>query len=320
LNDRAGRLIAGSGFVVEAGVTGRTSLPCDVVIVNYNAGDFLPGCVASVLAQGVCSVVVVDNASVDDSLALLEQSCPDKSRLKILRNAANLGFAAACNIGIHASTQPFVLFLNPDATLAPDALARMMEALVCTEEAGMAGGLLCNPDGSEQPGGRRVFPTPARAFMRAFGLSRLAGRFQGRFPDFLLHNAPLPAAPVAVEAISGACMLVKRAAMEDVGLWDEGYFLHCEDLDWCMRFHQKGWQVLFVPGAKIIHQLGVCSRARPVFVEWHKHRGMMRFYRKFFHQQYPGALMWLVAAGVWLRFGSMAAYYTAWRLLGGRRG
>jgi hypothetical protein len=87
-----------------------------------------------------------------------------------------------------------------------------------------------------------------------------------------------------------------------------------------MRFHQRGWQVLFVPGAKIIHQLGACSRARPVFVEWHKHKGMMRFYRKFFHQQYPGALMWLVAAGVWLRFGVIAAYYTAWRLLGGRRG
>ncbi|MHB9100802.1 MAG: glycosyltransferase family 2 protein [Sulfuricella sp.] len=299
---------------------GQISPSCDVVIVNYNAGGFLSGCVASALAQGVRSVIVVDNASVDDSLALLEQACPDNSRLKILRNAANLGFAAACNIGIHASTQPFVLFLNPDATLAPGALACLMEALVSTEDAGMAGGLLCNPDGSEQPGGRRIFPTPGRAFMRAFGLSRLAGMFPGRFPDFLLHEAPLPAEPVVVEAISGACMLVKRAAMNDVGLWDEGYFLHCEDLDWCMRFRQKGWRILFVPGAKVIHQWGGCSRARPVFVEWHKHKGMMRFYRKFFRQQYPGALMWLVALGVWLRFGAVAAYYTVRRLLGGGHG
>lgn len=299
---------------------GQTTPSCDVVVVNYNAGGFLPACVASALAQGASSVIVVDNASADDSLALLEQACPDNSRIKILRNAANLGFAAACNIGIHASAQPFILFLNPDATLAPGALASMLEALAGTEQAGMAGGMLCNPDGSEQPGGRRVFPTPGRAFMRAFGFSRLAGLFPKLFPDFLLHEAPLPAEPVAVEAISGACMLVKRAAMEDVGLWDEGYFLHCEDLDWCMRFRQRGWQILFVSGATVIHQWGACSRARPVFVEWHKHRGMMRFYRKFFRQQYPGALMWLVAAGVWLRFGALAAYYTVRRSLGRRHG
>lgn len=320
LNEREGRLIAATGFAVEAGVIGRTNLSCDVVVVNYNGGGFLPGSVASALAQGVHSVIVVDNASIDDSLALLARTCPNEARLKVLRNAANLGFAAACNIGIHASTQPYVLFLNPDAMLAPGALASMMETLDTAEDAGMAGGLLCNPGGSEQPGGRRNFPTPGRAFLRAFGLARLAALFPGVFPDFLLHQAPLPSHAVSVEAISGACMLVKREAMEDVGLWDEGYFLHCEDLDWCMRFRQQGWRVLFVPGAKVVHQWGACSRARPVFVEWHKHRGMMRFYRKFYRQQYPGALMWLVAAGVWLRFGAVAAYYTARRLLRGGHG
>jgi GT2 family glycosyltransferase len=137
------------------------------------------------------------------------------------------------------------------------------------------------------------------------------------FYDFHLHKQPMPEQPIQVEAISGALMLVRREAMEDVGIWDEEYFLHCEDLDWCMRFRQKSWQILFVPGAKVFHQWGACSRARPVFVEWHKHRGMMRFYRKFFRQQYPGALMWLVAAGVWLRFGVVAAYYTTRRLFGG---
>lgn len=305
---------------MEVSVSGQASSSCDVVIVNYNAGDFLLDCVASALAEGVRSVIVVDNASIDDSLACLERECPDKSRLKILHNATNLGFAAACNIGIHASTQPFILFLNPDATLAPGALACMMEALSGKEEAGMAGGLLCNPDGSEQPGGRRAFPTPVRAFMRAFGLSRLAGLFPGVVPDFLLHETPLPGEAVEVEAISGACMLVKRKAMEEVGLWDEGYFLHCEDLDWCMRFRRKGWRILFVPGARVIHQWGACSRTRPIFVEWHKHQGMVRFYRKFFRQQYPGALMWLVIAGVWLRFGAVAVYYTARRILGGGHG
>ena len=110
-------------------------------------------------------------------------------------------------------------------------------------------------------------------------------------------------------------MLVKRQAVEDVGLWDEGYFLHCEDLDWCMRFRQKGWKILFVPEARITHALGACSRSRRVFVEWHKHKGMVRFYGKFFRHQYPGALMWLVTLGVWLRFGLAAAYLTLRRLL-----
>jgi GT2 family glycosyltransferase len=166
----------------------------------------------------------------------------------------------------------------------------------------MVGGLLLNWDGTEQAGGRRAVPTPWRSFVRAFGLHRLADRWPNVFYDFHLYKQPLPAKSLEVEAISGACMLVKRKALDDVGLWDEGYFLHCEDLDWCMRFRQKGWKILFVPAARINHALGACSRSRRVFVEWHKHKGMLRFYRKFFSQEYPGFMMWLVTAGVWLRF------------------
>jgi hypothetical protein len=83
-----------------------------------------------------------------------------------------------------------------------------------------------------------------------------------------------------------------------------------------MRFRQKNWKILFVPDAKVVHQKGACSRARPIFVEWHKHKGMMRFYRKFFKNQYPGVLMWLVAIGVWSRFVVVAAYYTVRRASG----
>jgi GT2 family glycosyltransferase len=174
-----------------------------------------------------------------------------------------------------------------------------------------------NGDGSEQGGGRRAVPTPWRSFVRAFGLYRFASRWPDLFYDFHLHTQPLPEVPVEVEAISGACMLVRREAVEDVGLWDEGYFLHCEDLDWCMRFREKGWKILFVPDARINHALGACSRSRRVFVEWHKHKGMVRFYGKFFRHQYPGALMWLVTLGVWVRFGLAAAYLTVRRLLAG---
>ena len=290
---------------------------CDVVIVNYNAGKLLSDSVASVLAAGAASAIVVDNGSTDGSLEHLER-VTGNARLAVIRNGRNLGFAAACNVGARASSARRILFLNPDSVLAVDALARMLDVLDRSDAVGMAGGLLCNPDGSEQPGGRRVFPTPKRAFMRAFGLSCLARFFPGMFSDFLLHKEPLPAAPIVVEAISGACMLVKREAMDDVGLWDEGYFLHCEDLDWCMRFRQKGWRVLFVPDARVTHVRGACSRSRPFFVEWHKHHGMLRFYRKFFRCRYSGLLWGFVMIGVYLRLALVAGRCSVCHVLANR--
>jgi GT2 family glycosyltransferase len=283
---------------------------CDAVIVNYNAGTLLTEAVQSVLAEGARHVFVVDNDSHDESLAYLDAFTSNYC-VCIIRNSKNLGFAAACNIGAQASDADALLFLNPDSVLAPGALCLLIEALESSPSVGMVGGMLCNLDGSEQPGGRRVFPTPRRAFMRAFGLSHLSKWFPSLFSDFLLHKEPLPLAPTSVEAISGACMLVKREALDDVGLWDVGYFLHCEDLDWCMRFRLSNWLVMFVPDARVIHVLGACSRTRPFFVEWHKHHGMVRFYSKFFKKQYPGPLWWLVVLGVWLRFGLVSAYFAA---------
>jgi GT2 family glycosyltransferase len=266
---------------------------------------------------------VVDNASVDGSIETLLESCPNEPKLKVVRNGANLGFAVACNIGSELAKGDYVLFLNPDCRLDVGVVAEMVSVLKSDATVGMAGGLLLNLDGTEQGGGRRAIPTPWRSFVRAFGLSRFSDRWPHLFFDFHLYKQPLPALPIDVEAISGACMLVKRKAMEDVGPWDENYFLHCEDLDWCMRFRQKGWKVMFVPSARVTHAQGVCGRSRPVFVQWHKHKGMMRFYRKFFRHQYPGLLMGLVMIGVWLRFGLMASYYTAMRAkraLGLKRG
>ena len=284
-----------------------------VVVVNYNAGSLLAACVGEALSQAD-EILVIDNASKDSSIEDCARQFAKEPRLKVIRNETNLGFAAACNIGFTKAMGEFVLFLNPDCRLDEGAVSALLQPLQANTTVGMVGGLLVNPDGSEQGGGRRAVPTPWRSFVRASGLSRFANRWPKLFFDFHLHNQPLPDRPIEVEAISGACMLVKREAVVDVGLWDEGYFLHCEDLDWCMRFRQKGWKILFVPSARVTHVLGACSRSHPVFVEWHKHKGMMRFYRKFFRYQYPGILMWMVAMGVWLRFGLVATYYTAKRV------
>ncbi len=117
-----------------------------------------------------------------------------------------------------------------------------------------------------------------------------------------MRGGELPRQAVAVEGISGAFMLVRREALEEVGPLDEGYFLHCEDLDWFYRFREADWEVLFVPEVAVTHVKGACSGTRPLLVLWHKHRGMVRFYRKFLSDAYPLPLLWLVFGAVWLRF------------------
>lgn len=276
------------------------------IIVNFNAGCLLNISVNSLLnCPDISEIILVDNASSDSSLDTVREN----PQLKIIENSSNLGFASACNIGLQHIQNDYVLFFNPDCLLSPDALANMLACLKSDINIGMVGGFLIHPDGSEQAGGRRAVPTPWRSFVRAFGLYHFEHRWPKLFFDFYLHNQTIPTKPIEVEAISGACMLVKHKAIDHVGVWDQEYFLHCEDLDWCMRFRQNGWKICFVPNAKVIHEQGFCGKSRPIFVEFHKHKGMVRFYKKFFRHQYPGLLMGLVVFGVWFRFLLIAAYY-----------
>lgn len=271
---------------------------CDVVIVNFNAGESLRSAVATALqSPAVTRVFVIDNASTDDSINLISSLV--ETRLSITRNKTNLGFSAGCNVGIAQCASEQILLLNPDCRVSVGAIEQLLSVLCAGERVGMVGPLLLNPDGSEQAGGRRAIPTPRRVLIRACGLAHLRRHFPNAFQDFLLHQEPLPSGPVEIEAISGACMMVRSAAIRDVGLLDEKYFIHCEDLDWCMRFHLRHWKILFVPGAKVIHQKGVCSEQRRFSTEWHKHKGMVRFYRKFLRNRYPPFLLGVVQAGIW---------------------
>jgi len=293
-----------------------TSIRFDAVIVNYNAGDLLRRCVQSLLACPLArSVVVSDNGSVDASLTSLRAAFWDRPDLIILENHANLGFGRACNLGYTLTQAPYILFINPDCIVQPGSVERLITVLEQHPDMGMVGPMILNPDGSEQVGARRTTPTPGRAFIKAFGLSRVAAVWPGLFKDFNLQNEPVPTQPTDVDAISGACMLVRRTAIDQVGLFDEGYFMHCEDLDWCMRFRLAGWRVLFVPDAVVMHEKGVSSRSRPVFVEWHKHRGMARYYRKFFASRYPLILMPFVMLAIWGRFGAVALRHLSRRLM-----
>jgi GT2 family glycosyltransferase len=277
-----------------------------VVIVNHNAGRLLADCLEAALSQA-SQVILVDNASEIGPFEAVASRFATHPRLRIVRSRANTGFATGCNRGAELATEPAILFLNPDCILAAGSLAVLERALDSGDRVGMVGGLLTDLGGQEQGGARRSVPTPWRALVRGFGLGRLHWLAPRLFSDFCLHREPLPAEPIGVEAVSGALTMVSRKAFDAVGRWDEAFFLHCEDLDLCIRFRSAGWQILFVPDAPAVHHRGLCGRSRPLAVEWHKHRGMIRFYRKHFRHAYPAGLFGLVVAGVWLRFAMVAA-------------
>ncbi len=280
--------------------------PLSVIIVNFNGGPLLSECVRAVLASTLpVRVIVSDNGSSDGSIEWLRTACGADARLEIVAHGVNHGFARGNNLVLDRAAGDYLLFLNTDCLVQPDTLARLLEVMEQNPRAGMCGCLIRNTDGSEQAGCRRSVPTPWRASVHVLHLHKL---FPGNphFESFVLTEKPLPSQPAPVEAISGAMMFVRRAALEQVGPLDEGYFMHCEDLDWCMRFRERGWQVLFVPDISVTHHKGECSKGRPVRVLWHKHRGMVRFYRKFFSRRYPRPLMWLVGIAVWLRFTLLA--------------
>lgn len=282
----------------------------EVIIVNYNSGPLLAETVASVARSTVpVEIFVSDNGSSDGSLDLLRSAMAGGTGLHIIENRANLGFAGGNNRVLPLTHGEYILFLNPDCRIEPDTVERMLAAMNAGGNVGMAGCLIRNMDGSEQSGCRRYLPRPWQSLMRVFNLAKVFPE-NPWFRDFNLTGTPLPQWPVDMEAISGAFMLVRRSALEKVGPLDEGYFLHCEDLDWCMRFTLAGYRILFVPDVVVTHVKGGCSGNRPVFVEWHKHRGMIRFYRKFFQDAYPALFMWLVYAAVWTRFLLKAAYFT----------
>lgn len=285
----------------------RQTPQVSISIVNFNGGVLLVDAIQAVLASTIpIEVFLVDNGSCDDSIAGVRQFCGQDARLRIIENGRNLGFTRANNMALKQATGQFVLLLNPDCIVQADTLERMLKAVEHWPDVGMAGCLLRNFDGSEQAGCRRAVPTPWRSFVRVSHLNKIFPRHP-RFQNFLLNHEPVPQEPILVEAISGALMLVRCTAMEQVGLLDEGYFMHCDDLDWCMRFRQSGWKILFVPQVEVVHYKGICSSSRPLFVLWHKHKGMIRFYRKFFRHQYPLPLMGVVVTTVWLRFVVLAA-------------
>jgi len=253
------------------------------VIVNYNSGGMLVTAVDSLLAGSLCpEIEVVDNASSDGSVDAIRDDATYRGRVKVTVNERNLGFARANNQVLKARRAEYYLLLNPDCVVEAGTVEALVAAMRDDPAIGLAGGRLANSDGSIQKTSKRRFPTPWTSLARVLGLHRKA-----------------------VEAVSGAMMGVRGEALEQVGLLDEGYFMHCEDLDWCKRFHEAGWKVAYVPTARAVHFKGGSGRGPRVI--WHLHRGMIRFYRKHYRQQYSAWFSGLVYLAVYARGAALMA-------------
>lgn len=282
----------------------------DVVVVNFNAGQALTRCIRSVLEQGPgTQLTIVDNASTDGSLQSLQNEFSLEKRVRVIESRENPGFATAVNRAaqtiraghsLASPAAPLLLILNPDCEMQAGALDRLCEALEAHPEAALAAPLLIGPNGETLKGTYRRFPDPWRSFVSFSGLWRL----QRRIPllEGVDQSDRLPAGTTQAEAVSGACMLIRKEPFFELGGMDGAYGLHCEDLDLMYRLHQSGRGCLLVPGASVYHDQGLSSRSRPLWVHWQKHLGMQRFFRKFQAERYVLPLRWMVITGIWARF------------------
>ncbi|HSV04553.1 MAG TPA: glycosyltransferase family 2 protein [Phenylobacterium sp.] len=249
-----------------------------VIMVVYMTGEALQESLACVLRDPlVDELVVVDNGSSEAEAHVLRSLAARDPRVVLLGGHGNVGFARGANLGVRKARGDLLVFLNPDAFLQPGCVAELVREIESRPAPCLVGGRVLNADRSEQRGGRRGDITPMSALL---SLSRLAQRVPGwrRFEVHWEDDAE-PEGVSLVPTISGACFCMRREDFEAVDGFDEGYFLHVEDVDLCWRVRRQGGQVLFHPKAEVIH-LGHTSQTSPLRVEFHKGVGLARYFRK----------------------------------------
>lgn len=269
-----------------------------VVVVSHFSLETIDACLSRLLAaDGVEAVSVVDNASDDGTMAVVQRLALHDPRLRFVANPDNPGFAVACNQGAaelreRGCAAPWLAFVNPDCLVEAETLARLRAHAHAAGGDVLVGADLVDEAGARDGAARRRDPDFGRMLAVAWrggGAARL--------------DVPVAAPALQpVDAVSGALMLLPHALFERVGGFDEGYRLHAEDLDLCRRVREAGATVAVANDVRVVHVRGVSSRARPVFVEWHKHRGLWRYFRKFEAPRRNPLTRGLVFLAIWLRF------------------
>lgn len=264
------------------------------VVVTYRSAETIALCLERLLAaEGVAAVRVVDNGSDDGTLEIVARIASMDARLRFVANPDNPGFAVACNQGAADVDAPWLAFVNPDCLVEPDTLSRLRESARMLDPA-LLGADLVDEEGVRDGAARRRDPD--------FGamLAGLAGRARTSDVNLAPSGDPLQ----RVDAVSGALMLMPGTLFARIGGFDEGYRLHAEDLDLCRRAREAGATVAVDNRVRVVHVRGVSSRSRPVFVEWHKHRGLWRYFTKFEARRRGPLLRAAVFAAIWMRFAS----------------
>jgi N-acetylglucosaminyl-diphospho-decaprenol L-rhamnosyltransferase len=242
------------------------------VVVNYEAGPLLAHCVETLRAERVAELVVVDNGSRDGSVDEVRRRWPE---VEVLTPGTNLGYGAAANRGAAATTSSAVLVCNADLAIAPGAVGELAATLDADRSLGIVGPLIRTPEGDRYPSARQ-FPSLIDAAGHALlGMFRPTNRFTRSYQREDL--APSAGSATAVDWVSGACLLARRSAFEEVGGFDEAYFMYAEDVDLCWRIGRAGWRVSYVPAAEVTHQQGVSTAHRPYRMILEHHRSLLRF-------------------------------------------
>ncbi|HDZ86470.1 MAG TPA: glycosyltransferase family 2 protein [Actinobacteria bacterium] len=261
-------------------------------IISYNTKEMLGDCLKSIADQGgdyLANTTVIDNASNDGSQQLVKDGF---STVKLIENKENQGFAKAANQAIKKSDGDMVVVLNTDTVLHENSLENLIDFMKSCPQAGAVGPLLLNPDGSNQASGRRV-PSFFDASIHAFlGVVAPNNRYTRRYKllDWDRNNKR------EVDWISGAAICLRKKAAQDVGLFDERYFMYVEDMDLCYRLWENGWKVFLLPEAKVTHHIGQSSKQfnNQMIKEFEK--SIFRFFKKQNKdslKRYLSPLIWL---------------------------
>ena len=282
---------------------GRPEEPAlEIVIVGFRSRDLLRSCLRSIDENPPSRpfrVTVVDNASEDGTVEMVHSEHPD---VRVVALRENRGFSYSNNLVLRESGAQALLLLNPDTEVTAGALDASWDRLFSDPRIGMVGCRLVLPDGGLDHAAKRSFPTPLSALAHFSGVGR-----SERAPSSLSQYRATHLdedEPGEVDAVNGAFMMVRAEALREVGLLDEGYWLYMEDLDWCYRFWQAGWKVFYDPAGEVVHVKGGSSGARRApRQEIAFHRGMGRFYRKFYAPDRPGLANAAVYAGIGAKLG-----------------
>lgn len=265
-------------------------MPLTVIIVSYNTRELLRNCLRSLFdasPAGGMRVVVIDNASADGSVEMVQSDFP---QVQVIANRTNVGYAVAINQALRGLDTEFVLILNSDIEIIPGALDNLLEVMVQHPQAALIGPQLVLPDGKLQ-----------ETWLNGFTLSSYAR--QQFFMDKLHpHRQPILPQPHQVPHLHGAVLLVRGTALRAVGLVDEGYWMYCEDSDWAARFLQSGWEVWLVPQVRLLHHHGASSRNTRAEMIAAYNLAAARYFR--IHQGPAAGLLarWLGSVGIALRF------------------